>query len=399
MAAIEELKKDPLRPLIVDIGSNTFRLGFAGDDNPVIIAPSVYVETSDYLFTSDIIDGLEDIFISEERTKKYLFGQEALDYRYILKIHEFKKEENYNVFMKFFQYYYNKLEIDPEYREMQPIIIISPFLMTDLEKSKLKQLFFQSFNFPKIVFLSESQAIMAPLQKISGVVINMGESTTYIDSFLHGFNKITSRDIFPIAGKDLTAHLLTLCVTQKESGKKNYVDYLIAKDIKEQSSLCVFNVEVEHKRIKEGVLKYDKEFILPDGNRLVINSERFMLSEPLFDPKLIHMDYINLPEAISEIIKSWERENWEELISNIILSGGASLIPGLKDRLKIELKKDFPDKISEKTNIIALSGREHMSWIGASILYLKNQLQKGWVPNPTPRPPPKPINTKPDGEK
>ena len=72
MSSAEELKNDPLRPLILDIGSNTFRLGFAGDDYPIIIAPSVYVETSDYLFATDIIDGLEDIFISEERTKKYL---------------------------------------------------------------------------------------------------------------------------------------------------------------------------------------------------------------------------------------------------------------------------------------------------------------------------------------
>jgi len=196
-----------------------------------------------------------------------------------------------------------------------------------------------------------------------------------------------SRDIFPIAGKDLTNYLLNLCITQKESGKKNYVDNLIAKDIKEQTSLCVFDPELENKRIKEGVDKYDKEFVLPDGNSLIINSERFILSEPLFNPKLIHMDYISLAEAIANIVKSWERENWEELISNIILSGGASLIPGLKDRLNNELKKYFPDKINEKTNIIALSGREHMSWIGASILYLKNQLQKGWIVNPTPRPP------------
>lgn len=387
MSSVEELKNDPLRPLILDIGSNTFRLGYAGDDYPVIITPSVYVEASDYLFTSDIIDGLEDIFISEERVEKHLFGQEALDYKHILKIHEFKKENNYNILLKFFQHYYEKLEISQEYRYMQPIIIISPFLMTDLEKSKLQQIFFEKLNFPKLLFLSESQAIMAPLQKISAIVVNMGESRTYINSFLHGFNKIMSRDIFPIAGKELTNHLLNLCVTQKESGKKNYVDNLIAKEIKEETSLCVFNVEAEKKRIKEGVNKYDKEFVLPDGSALKINFERFMLSEPLFDPKLIHIDYFSLAEAISKIIRSWDRENWEELISNIILSGGGSLIPGLKDRLKDELKKFFPDKINEKINIIALSGREHMSWIGTSILYLKNQLQKGWIDNPTPRPP------------
>ena len=47
-------EKDQLRPLIVDIGSKNFRMGWAGDDFPDIIAPSVYVDKRDYLFTSDV---------------------------------------------------------------------------------------------------------------------------------------------------------------------------------------------------------------------------------------------------------------------------------------------------------------------------------------------------------
>jgi len=106
-----------------------------------------------------------------------------------------------------------------------------------------------------------------------------------------------------------------------------------------------------------------------------------MLTEPFFDPRLIHMDYIGIGKVIANVIKSWDRENWEELIANIILSGGGSLIPGLKERLAIEMAEYFSDKIKSKIKVIAVPGRENMAWLGGSVLYSKNQL-KGWVENP-----------------
>ena len=382
MATQEEIKKDPLRPLVLDFGTNTFRLGFAGDDFPEILAPSVYVDGDNFLFTSDVIDGLEDIFAGKGELQKFLYGEEALKYKHILKISELKKEKNYNIFLKFFDYYYKQLDIAPEFHCKQSIIIISPFLMTEMEKTKMQQIFFDDLNFPNILFLSESQAIMATLQKNSGVVVNMGESQTYIDCFFHGFTKIMARDVFPIAGKELTTHMLNMSLIKKGTGKQLYLDNLIAKEIKEKTSLCVLNSKEEQKRISDGLTKYDKIINLPDGNSLKINKERFLLSEPLFNPGILHIDYINLAEAISKVVKSWDRENWEELISTIILAGGGSLISGLKDRLKVELQKFFPPKINPQINVIAVSGRDNMAWIGASILFLKKQLVKGWIENP-----------------
>jgi len=54
------------------------------------------------------------------------------------------------------------------------------------------------------------------------------------------------------------------------------------------------------------------------------------------------------------VIKTWDRENWEELLPNIILAGGSSLIVGLNDRLEYELKSYFSEKIREKIKVIAV---------------------------------------------
>lgn len=374
--------KNQLRPLILDIGNNFFRLGWAGNDYPDIIAPSVYVDNADYMFTSDVIDGLEDIFISEKNVDNQLFGHEALKYSNILTVHEFKKENNFTILMKFFYYHYKQLEITEENQFKQPIIIITPFIMSELEKTKLKDIFFNVFDFPSVLFLSESQGIISTFRKTSGVIVSMGEENTYITTFLHGFSNVMARDTYPIAGKEITNYLLNLLLTQIGSGKSIYLDHIITKEIKEKLSLCILEPEEEIRRIRDGFTKYKSNIDLPDGSSLEINSERFLVSEPLFNPSIIHIDYIGLPEAIAKVVRTWDRENWEELLSNVILAGGGSLIPGLDKRLKIEISKFFSERIREKINIVAVSGRENVSWVGASVLWAQEKLKKGWEQNP-----------------
>jgi len=378
---MSDVESNPqLRPIIIDIGSDRFRMGWAGEDAPEILAPSVYVDISDYIFTSDVIDGLDDIFI-EGSAEKYLYGNDAVKYSNILKIHEFKKEGNYNILAKYFNHYYQQLGISPEYMYKQPLIIIAPYFMTDTDKARLQYVFFNHFKFQKILFLSEGQAILSTLQKTSGVIVYLGETDSYISTVFHGFTNIMARDVFPIAGKEMTDYFLTMILGGKGSEKTFFIDKWIVKEIKEKASLCVTNAKNELQRIKEGSKDYNQPINFPDGTTFEINKERFMIAEALFDPTIMHIHYMGIDEAISKVVKTWDRENWDELIQTIILAGGASLIPGLKERLQQEAPKHFSDKIKYNLKVIALDGRENMSWVGASILYMKQQL-KGWTDNP-----------------
>lgn len=374
--------ENQLRPLILDIGNNFFRIGWAGEDYPAIISPSVYVNKTDFLFVSDIIDGLEEIFIEDTNVDNLIFGEHALSYSNILKIHQFRKENNYNILVKFFFHYYQQLGINEENQFKQPIIIITPYFISELEKTKLREVFFNIFKFPTILFLIDSQGIMAALQKTSAVIVNMGEVNTYITSFLHGFTNIMARDTFPIAGKDLTNYFLNLLLLQRGSGKIEYLDHFMVKEFKDKLSMCILDPEGEIKRIKDGFTKYDSLIELPDGSKLKINSERFQIVEPLFDPSITHIDYIGLPEAIAKIIRTWEREDWEELLSNIILAGGGSLIPGLENKITQEISGFFSDKLKNEIKVLAASGRDNISWVGASVLWAQGKLSKGWEKNP-----------------
>jgi actin-related protein len=209
--------------------------------------------------------------------------------------------------MKYFHFHYKLLEIEKDHFFKQPIIIMTPFFMSELEKTKLTDIFFNIFDFPALFFLPDSQGMLSIMQKPSAVIVNMGESNTYITTFLHGFTNIMARDTYPIAGKDLTNALLNMLL--KGSGKNVYLDQMITKEIKEKLAVCVLNPEDELKHVKDGLTKYKSLVDLPDGSKLEINSERFQLVETLFNPSLIHIDYISLPEAIAKVIRTWDRED------------------------------------------------------------------------------------------
>jgi actin-related protein len=294
--------EDHLKPLIIDIGTASFRLGFAGEGFPIIKVPTIYADITDPLFKSDIIAGFEELFITESMDQ-LLFGTEALKYKDILKIHDFYKEKNFPVLNNFFLYYYYQLGIPDEFLFQQPIIVLVPFFTSEGVKVKLQNLFLNELHFPSINFVNFSECILASLGKKTGVVINLGEESSFVSTIYHGFSNITAREFFPIAGKDLTDYFMDLILFNKKH-KVSYIDRWIAREIKEKTAICVLNPkEIKHK-IKEGLDSYDQEIRLPDGNSFTINLERFMIVEPLFNPSLIHIDVRDLPQLVADLIKS-----------------------------------------------------------------------------------------------
>jgi len=377
---MENEKEEFLRPLILDIGSANFRLGFAGEDLPDIIVPSIYTDITDPIYKSDNISGLKDIVISKN-TEKHLYGSEALKYKDILNTHQFVIEKNYNVLKKFFLYYYHQLGIEQNFFFQQPLIVLFPFTSSENDKKKMQQIFLDELNFPQINFLTFSDCVLSAIGKNTGVVINLGEQNSFVSTYLHGFSNFSARDFFPIAGKDLTEYFMDLILFNKKY-KINYIDKWIAREIKDRSSICVFNPKETKKKIEEGLSSFDQEIQLPDGCIFTINYERIMIPEPLFNPNRIHLDIIELPKMIADLVKTWNRNEWLELLQNIILCGGTSLIKDLGKRLKVEVGKFFSEKIRDEIKVITPTGRDNMGWIGASILYSRGLITKGWIENP-----------------
>ena len=67
----------------------------------------------------------------------------------------------------------------------------------------------------------------------------------------------------------------------------------------------------------------------------------------------------------------------KDFYDNIVLSGGTTMLPGLKERLTKELNNLVPQSI--KTKIVSPPERKYSVWIGGSILTGLNTFEDMWI--------------------
>jgi actin-related protein len=67
----------------------------------------------------------------------------------------------------------------------------------------------------------------------------------------------------------------------------------------------------------------------------------------------------------------------KDLYSNIVLSGGTTMYPGIADRMSKEITALAPS--SMKVKIIAPPERKYSVWIGGSILSSLSTFQQMWI--------------------
>jgi actin-related protein 6 len=130
---------------------------------------------------------------------------------------------------------------------------------------------------------------------------------------------------------------------------------------------------------------FKKEWLLPDGVTstwgqlvqpgeprgpkdpiLVINNERFMVPEALFNPADIGMEQEGLAEVIFDAISSCHPHIQGLLYSNVVLTGGMAKCPGIKERLETELRPLVPDDYI--LNVTVLEEPEKAAWKGGALL-------------------------------
>ena len=67
----------------------------------------------------------------------------------------------------------------------------------------------------------------------------------------------------------------------------------------------------------------------------------------------------------------------KELYSNIVMSGGTTMFPGISERLTKELTAMAPT--SMKIKVVAPQERKFLVWIGGSILSSLSTFQTMWI--------------------
>ena len=122
--------------------------------------------------------------------------------------------------------------------------------------------------------------------------------------------------------------------------------------------------------------------MLPDGNIIEIGDERFNIGELMFDPSYLGGgDMKGVHELIMESIEKLDMNIRSELLNNIIIGGGNSLIKGFEERLKKELEVLVSKSIYAKNTVKIHSHDEmkYMAWAGASGICSIGKFRDKWI--------------------
>ncbi len=340
--------------IVMDNGTAFSKIGFAGEDHPRAI-----IQTIPRSPIKIKPSHMQEILIKIKphskpiREKGFLEGESPIK-RGIIK--------DWDAMERFWEHcFYKTLHINPS---DHPVILTETALNTKENNNKMMEIMFEAFNVPAVYIGTQAVLSLYATGRTTGCVINSGEGVTNIVPICENYVNNQTVQIIELAGQDITKFFQKLMrqagyplITAKE--KK------ILIEIKENECYIAKDFEDEINLAKD-ISKIQKEHIAPDGNKIIFGTERFTAPECLFNPSIMGKELPPLHEVLYEAINQSDIHYRKELFNNIILSGGNTLFPGLKERLSIELKKIIPE--TTNVRVIAPEDRTITTWFGGSLL-------------------------------
>ncbi|RUS20556.1 actin family, partial [Endogone sp. FLAS-F59071] len=258
-------------------------------------------------------------------------------------------------------------------RNESPVLLTVPSSWTKEEYERITQIFFESFNVPGLYVAEQPLMALYGCGSVSGVVIDIGHDTIDVVSIVDSLIVHHSTHVLDVAGREADEYLLAGLrldeVLRVELGDEadELLDVEFARFVKESPGVCDvsvgYEVEIaieEGKEVIPGVAAVaavtappaqlpkippqERAEIEYKGRKVTIGSYRHSLYDPLFDPFLINRTgLIGLAEAIKLSITTCEPADIRlRLWENLVVTGGGSLIMGIKERIKAELLPYLP---------------------------------------------------------
>lgn len=352
--------------VIIDIGSSYVKAGFAGEEGPRAVFSNVVGRPK-----------APGIMIGSEQ-KDYFVGSEAEEKRGSLILRhpvEHGIVEDWDDFEKVLHHTFtNELRVNPEEHN---VLITETALNPKVNREKLTQLLFDTFNVPGLYVANTAVLSLYSAGKFTGVVVEIGDGVAHIVPIYDGFVLPRSIQRINLAGRDLTDYLIQI-LSERGLHLTTGTEREIAKDIKEK--LCYVALDFDEE-LADSKSDSSKEAIyeMPDGNVITIGSERFRTPEILFKPSLIGREFGGIHEQVYQAITKSDVDVRKDLYQNIVLSGGTTLFAGLPERLTKEVRKLAPPAMSSKVKVIAVPERKYCSWIGGSILSSISTFSSMWI--------------------
>ena len=372
----EEEGEEEMKTIVVDYGSGYIRAGYSGDEAPSYVAPNCIGKQNQKYF--NLIDNERILFGKEAQDKNGLFNLE-----YPIKHGVIENFDNMECIL-------NNLVVTNKYvPEESNIFLTDSNFDPKINRGKLAQMLFETFNFNKIYICNPSILNLYASGKFNGISIDLGFDTIRICPILESIAIKDAIIKYNYGGNDLTEFMYLLAkkidlssyiINKIEGNSPNIlttIGGLTFQDIKEKVCYCASDLKEDLKKAES--YKYE----LPDGTYITTKEERIICPEALFKPYLINIKENDIVkgcyDSLEKIGNCFEYSIKKDLLNKIILSGGTSLFKGLPERFTKELQKIFPGKMKDEIKVIASPETNFFSWIGGSILTAISTFESKWI--------------------
>lgn len=349
--------------VVIDNGSGMCKAGFAGDDSPRSVFPSIYGKPRHQGVMVGM--GQKDSYVGDEAQQKR--GILALKYPI-----EHGIVLDWDMMEKIWHHtFFNELRVAPE---EHPLLMTEAPLNPKVNREKMLQIAFEAFNIPSFYVSIQAVLSLYASGRTTGLVLDSGDGVTHIVPIYDGYSLPHAIMRLDFAGRDVTDYFIKLL---KEGGYSlsSSAEREIARDCKEKTAYIAHDFAQEMEKAARNETK--KAYELPDGNVLNVSDQAFRAPEMLFQPSHAGFELPGIHQTIYDSIMKCDVDIRKNLYSNIVLSGGTTMFPGISERLQKEVAALAPPSISVK--IIAPPERKYSVWIGGSILASLSTFQTMWI--------------------